>query len=44
MKLPFTLPRQVWFVVIDIALMLAFGWLAMTSGPFAPVKVTVTSL
>ena len=42
MKLPFTLPRQVWFVVIGIALLLAFGWLAMTSGPFAPVKVTVT--
>jgi HlyD family secretion protein len=42
MKLPFTLPRQVWFVVIGIALMLAFGWLVMTSGPFAPVKVTVT--
>ena len=42
MKLPFTLPRQVWFVVIGIALLLAFAWLAMTSGPFAPVKVTVT--
>jgi len=42
MKLSFTLPRQVWFVVIGIALLLAFGWLAMTSGPFAPIKVTVT--
>jgi len=42
MKMPFSLPRQVWFVLTGIALVLAFGWVATQSGPFAPIKVTVT--
>jgi HlyD family secretion protein len=42
MKMPFTLPRQVWFAVFGIALLLALGWVATTSGPLAPIKVTVT--
>jgi len=42
MKIPFTLPRQVWFVVLGLALLAAFVWLATHSGPFAPIKVTVT--
>jgi HlyD family secretion protein len=42
MKMSFSLPRQIWFVLIGIALVLAFGWVATRSGPFAPIKVTVT--
>lgn len=42
MKMPFTLPRQVWFAVFGIALLLALVWVATTSGPLAPIKVTVT--
>jgi HlyD family secretion protein len=42
MKMSFSLPRQVWFALIAIALVLAFGWVATKSGPFAPIKVTVT--
>lgn len=44
MKMPFTLPRQVWFAVFGIALLLALGWVATTSGPLAPIKVTVTQI
>ena len=44
MKKPFTLPRQVWFAVFGIALLLALGWVATTSGPLAPIKVTVTQV
>jgi HlyD family secretion protein len=44
MKMPFTLPRQVWFAVFGIALLLALGWVATTSGPLAPIKVTVTQV
>ena len=42
MKIPFTLPRQVWFVVLGIVLLAAFAWVAMKSGPLAPIQVTVT--
>jgi len=44
MKLPITLPRQVWFAVFGIALLLALGWVATTSGPLAPIKVTVAQV
>ena len=44
MKMSFSLPRQVWFVLIGIALVLAFGWVATKSGPLAPIKVTVTQV
>ena len=42
MKIPKTLPRQVWFAAFGVALLIAFAWLATTSGPLAPIKVTVT--
>ena len=42
MKMPITLPRQAWFAVFGVALLLALGWVATTSGPLAPIKVTVT--
>jgi HlyD family secretion protein len=42
MKLPRALPRQAWFAVFGIALLIAFGWVALRSGPLAPIKVTVT--
>ena len=42
MKIPVNLPRQLWFAAFGIVLLLAFGWVATKSGPFAPVKVTVT--
>ena len=42
MKIPLILPRQAWFAAFGIALLLAFGWVATKTGPFAPIKVTVT--
>lgn len=42
MKMPFTVPRQAWFALFGIVLLLAFGWVALKSGPFAPIKVTLT--
>jgi HlyD family secretion protein len=44
MKIPFTVPRQVWFAVFGIALLLALVWVLMKSGPLAPIKVTVTQV
>ena len=44
MKIPFTLPRQVWFAAFGIALLLAFVWVVMKSGPLAPIKVTATQV
>ena len=44
MKFPFTLSRQFWFAVFGIALLLALGWVASTSGPLAPTKVTLTQV
>jgi HlyD family secretion protein len=41
MKLPVTIPKQVWFVAFGIALLVAFGWVATQSGPLAPTRVTV---
>jgi HlyD family secretion protein len=42
MKIPLTLPRHFWFAAFGIALLLAFSWVAAKSGPFAPIKVTLT--
>jgi HlyD family secretion protein len=36
------LPRQIWIAAITVPLLLAFAWMAATSGPLAPIKVTVT--
>ena len=44
MKIPKTLPRQVWFAAFGVALLIAFAWLTTTSGPLAPIKVTVTQV
>ncbi len=44
MKIPFPLPRQAWFAALGIGLLLALGWAATTSGPLAPIKVTVTQV
>jgi len=44
MKTSFTLPRQVWFAAFGVALLLAFGWVALKSGPLAPIQVTVTQV
>ena len=41
MNLPFTLPRWAWLAAAGTAVLLAFGWVATTSGPLAPIKVTV---
>jgi len=41
MKISFKLPRWAWFSLLGIALLLAFVWVATTSGPLAPIKVTV---
>jgi HlyD family secretion protein len=41
-KLPFTVPRQLWFAAFGLALLLALGWVATQSGPLAPIQVTVT--
>jgi len=43
-KLPFVLPRWFWFAFFGMLLLAAFAWLAVTSGPFAPIKVTVTQV
>jgi HlyD family secretion protein len=44
MKMPISIPRQVWFAFFGIALLLALVWVATTSGPLAPIKVTVTQV
>jgi HlyD family secretion protein len=44
MKISFKLPRWAWFSLLGIALLLAFVWVATTSGPLAPIKVTVTKV
>ena len=44
MKNFLALPRQVWFGVFGIVSLLVFGWVATKSGPFAPIKVTVTQV
>ena len=36
------LPRQIWFAAFGIALLAAFIWAALRSGPLAPIKITVT--
>lgn len=41
MKIPFTLSRKVWFAIVGIALLAALGWVLTTSGPLAPIRVTV---
>lgn len=42
MKLPLNLPRQAWFALFGVSLLLALGWVATQSGPLAPIQVTVT--
>ncbi|MBE0625848.1 MAG: efflux RND transporter periplasmic adaptor subunit [Burkholderiales bacterium] len=42
MRISATLRRRLLFAAFGIVLLLAFGWVASKSGPFAPVKVTVT--
>ncbi|MBN8450511.1 MAG: hypothetical protein J0M13_16220 [Candidatus Accumulibacter sp.] len=32
MKIPFPLPRQAWFAVFGMGLLLALGWVATKSG------------
>jgi HlyD family secretion protein len=44
MSVSFTVPRQVWFAAIGVALLLAFGWVASKSGPLAPTRVTVAAV
>ena len=44
MKIPVNLPRQFWFAAFGIALLLAFAWVALKSGPLAPIQVTVTQV
>ena len=44
MKTPFTLPRQIWFAAFGIALLLAFVWVVLKSGPLAPIQVAVTQV
>lgn len=44
MKLSFSVPRQFWFGLLGIALLLAVAWVAMNSGPLAATKVTVTQV
>ncbi len=44
MKVPFSVPRQLWFVLFGIVLLPAIVWVAMNSGPLAPIKVTVTQV
>lgn len=44
MKIPITLPRQIWFAAFGIVLLLAFAWVALKSGPLAPIQVTVTQV
>lgn len=44
MKLPFALPRQVWFAAFGVLLLLALGWVATQSGPLARIQVTVTQV
>ena len=44
MKIPITLPRQIWFAIFGIALLLALIWVALKSGPLAPIQVTVTQV
>lgn len=44
MKLPFALPRWAWLAAGGAAALLAFGWMATTRGPLAPIKVTVTQV
>ena len=41
MRMPFTLSRKVWFAVVGIVLLIALGWVLTTSGPLAPIRVTV---
>lgn len=44
MPFPIKLPRQIWFIIFGLALLLAFAWVATTSGPLAPIRVTVAQV
>ena len=41
MKISLHIPRQVWFAVFGVVLLLALAWVATKSGPLAPTRVTV---
>ena len=41
MKISLHIPRQAWFAVFGVALLLALAWVATKSGPLAPTRVTV---
>lgn len=44
MKISMILSRQIWFAVFGIALLFALIWVALKSGPLAPIQVTVTQV
>lgn len=50
MRIPFKLPqlprlpRQAWFAVVGVALLIALGWVLFNSGPLAPTRVTVAKV
>ncbi len=44
MKPAFKVPRQAWFAVFGVALLIALGWVATRSGPLAPIRVTATAI
>ena len=44
MTLRISLPRWAWLTGAGAAVLLAFGWVATTSGPLAPIKVTLTQV
>lgn len=44
MKIPITLPRQIWFAAFGVVLLFALIWVALKSGPLAPIQVTVTQV
>jgi multidrug efflux pump subunit AcrA (membrane-fusion protein) len=44
MKFPVKVPRQFWFSLFGVTLLLPFVWVATTSGPLALARVTVTKV
>ena len=44
MRIPFTVSSKIWFAIFGILLLATFVWVVMTSGPLAPIQVTVTKV
>ena len=44
MKIPINLSRQIWFAAFGTVLLFALIWVALKSGPLAPIQVTVTQV